>query len=138
MRTFRITEEDETDSGAGIIIALLIVVGIISAIVKLIIKIWPYLLAAAAVAGIIVLIVRANKREKEKLEIDKRSAMEQQKRAEEQKKKEKETAVAELEKWHSMLKQGIINKSEFEVQKERLMTIINKNTVTADNIKLLN
>lgn len=125
MRTYRITEEDDSDSGAGIIIALVV----IGAILTFVIKVLAYVLPVAAVVGIVVLIVKLRKKSKEK-------KMQEEINAAEKERTEKKRAMDELSQWRSLLESGAITKSEFEAQKSQLLRKINQPSAT-DDIKLL-
>lgn len=125
MRTYRITEEDDSDSGAGIIIALVV----IGAILTFVIKVLAYVLPVAAVVGIVVLIVKLRKKSKEK-------KMQEEINAAEKERTEKKRAMDELSEWKSLLERGAITKSEFETQKSQLLRKINQPSAT-DDVKLL-
>ena len=113
-RTYRVTKEDDSDSG-GAIIAIIAIVG---AILAFIIKVLAYVLPVAVVVGIIVLIVRAKKKKEAKQIQDELNTIERHD-------KEKDNAINDLARWHSLLEQGAITKSEYEAQKERLLRKIN-------------
>lgn len=125
MRTYRITEEDDSDSGAGIIIALVV----IGAILTFVIKVLAYVLPVAAVVGIVVLIVKLRKKSKEK-------KMQEEINTAEKERTEKKRAMEELSEWKSLLERGAITKSEFETQKSQLLRKINQPSAT-DDVKLL-
>ncbi len=81
------------------------------------------------IKGIIKLVEihKEKKAKKEMAIIDETLRLEEQsERINELKRQDREKAMSDLSKWHSLMKQGAISKSEYEVQKNKLMAVLNQ------------